>query len=368
MQSAAPVPATATPNGFVFDEPTTGGSQRGNRAFAHFFGLNELVQSGTPMNYATGLQATDSHGFVAGSVMSLQVVGPTGGIATSKSVTIPAGTIGDMMNALNDPATGVGLYGGFSLDPQGVMKWTPGIGQGNLRMEIIQDVGPRGTTSHGFAAIFGVASKTREARALGIAVNPAIVSDPAKMGLARPDLSGVAVGTVAVGLADSRGAQALFDASRSSLSFSDGPGGVIRSMKLMDFVSTLGGDVGRLAAEAASDKETADGFKAEADARPVSSAAPAADPETETGGRAVAADRLALVGEELPLAGDGRPGRHPGAGEDLLAVQADQRRPGVRRLLRPRVGARRGPEKQARRRERPPSFPHRSPPFVPRRR
>ncbi len=267
MQSAAPVPATATPNGFVFDEPTTGGSQRGNRAFAHFFGLNELVQSGTPMNYATGLQATDSHGFVAGSVMSLQVVGPTGGIATSKSVTIPAGTIGDMMNALNDPATGVGLYGGFSLDPQGVMKWTPGTGQGNLRMEIIQDVGPRGTTSHGFAAIFGVASKTREARALGIAVNPAIVSDPAKMGLARPDLSGVAVGTVAVGLADSRGAQALFDASRSSLSFSDGPGGVIRSMKLMDFVSTLGGDVGRLAAEAASDKETADGFKAEADAR-----------------------------------------------------------------------------------------------------
>lgn len=267
LQSAPPVPATATPNGFVFDEPASGGSQRGNRAFAHFFGLNDLVQSGTPLNYATGLRATDAHGFVAGSVMSLQVVGPTGGIATMKNVTIPAGTIGDIMNALNDPTTGVGLYGGFSLDPQGVMKWTPGTGQGNLRLEITQDIGPRGGTSHGFAAIFGVASKTREARALGIAVNPSIVSDPSKMGLARPDLSTVAVGAVAVGLADSRGAQALFDASRTPLPFSDGPGGVTRTMKLLDFVSSLGGDVGRLAAEAATDKETADGFKAEADSR-----------------------------------------------------------------------------------------------------
>lgn len=267
LQAAAPVPATATPNGFVFDEPTTGGSQRGSRAFAHFFGLNDLVQSGTPLNYATGLRSTDSHGFVAGSVMGLQVVGPTGGIATTRNVTIPAGTIGDIMNALNDPTTGVGLYGGFSLDPQGVMKWTPGTGQGNLRLEITQDIGPRGGTNHGFAAIFGVASKTREARALGIEVNPAIVSDPSKMGLARPDLSAVALGAVAVGLADSRGAQALFDASRAPLTFSDGPGGVTRSMKLMDFVSSLGGDVGRLAAEASSDKETAEGFKAEADAR-----------------------------------------------------------------------------------------------------
>ena len=267
LQSAAPVPATATPNGFVFDEPATGGSLRGNRAFAHFFGLNDLIQSGTPLNYATGLTASDAHGFVAGSVMSLQVVEPTGGIATTKTITIPAGTIGDIINALNDPTTGVGLYGGFSLDPQGVMKWTPGTGQGNLRLEVTQDVGPRGSTSHGFAAIFGVASKTREARALGIAVNPAIVSDPAKMGLARPDLSTVAIGAVAVGLADSRGAQALFDASRAALPFSDGPGGVTRSMKLVDFVSALGGDVGRLAAEAASDKDTADGFKAEADKR-----------------------------------------------------------------------------------------------------
>ena len=36
---------------------------------------------------------------------------------------------------------------------------------------------------------------------------------------------------------------------------------------MLDFVSAIGGDVGRLAAEAATDKETADGFKAEADAR-----------------------------------------------------------------------------------------------------
>ena len=267
LQSAAPVPATATPSGFVFDEPATGGSQRGNRAFAHFFGLNDLVQAGAPLNYATGLSAGDAHGFTAGSIISLQVVGPTGGIATAKNITIPPGNIGDIMNALNNPTTGVGLYGGFSLDSQGVMKWTPAAGQGDLRLEITEDVGPRGGTSHGFAALFGVSPKSRESRATGVGVNPNIVADPAKLALARPDLSTVAVGAVAVGLADSRGAQALFDATRTPLPFTDGPNGVTRQMKLMDFTSSLGGDVGRLASEAAADKETADGFKTEADAR-----------------------------------------------------------------------------------------------------
>ena len=38
-------------------------------------------------------------------------------------------------------------------------------------------------------------------------------------------------------------------------------------MTLSDFTSSIGGDIGRLSAQAKSDKETADSFKAEADAR-----------------------------------------------------------------------------------------------------
>ncbi|GIU66220.1 flagellar hook-associated protein FlgK [Candidatus Phycosocius spiralis] len=267
LEAAPPVPATSKPNGFVFDEPETGGSKRGNRAFAHFFGLNDLVQSGNPVNYVTGLRATDAHGFVAGSVIKMQLVSPNGGLTTQKSITIPPGNIGDVMAALNDPNTGLGLYGSFVLDNQGAMKWVPSPGQSELRLELTEDVGPRGTTSLSFGALFGISSKSRELRAQSIAVNPAIVADPNKLGFARPDVTNVLVGGLAVGLADSRGAQALFDTSKTKLSFLETPNGEPRFMTLADFTSSVGGDIGRVASQAKSDKETADSFKDEADAR-----------------------------------------------------------------------------------------------------
>ena len=267
LEAAPPVPATAKPNGFVFDEPDTGGSKRGDRAFAHFFGLNNLVQSGSPINYATGLKSTDAHGFVAGSVLKMQLVAPNGKMSTQKSITIPAGTIGDVMNALNDPTTGLGQYGSFTLDSQGTMKWAPAAGQSELRLEVAEDVGPRGSTNVSFGSLFGLSSKSREIRAQSIGVNAAIVADPNKLGFARPDVSTVAVGALAVGLADSKGAQALFDASKAKLSFTDAPNATPKSMTLSDFTSSIGGAIGSLSAQAQLDKETADSFKAEADAR-----------------------------------------------------------------------------------------------------
>ena len=209
LVASDPIPATLPANGFAFDEPAAGGSNRGSKAFAHFFGLNDLVRSGTPPSFATGLNGSDLHGFPAGEVMRFSIRAPNGGILLNRDIPVPAGTITDMMDALNDVSTGLGLYGGFSLDTKGQMKWTPAPGQGDVRLDVVKDVGPRGDTTRGFAQMFGISTTARETRATSLSINSAIAADPRKLAFARPDLTGVSVGQIAVGLADSRGAQAL---------------------------------------------------------------------------------------------------------------------------------------------------------------
>ena len=52
--------ATTAGTGFVFDEPATGGSQRGEKTFAQFFGLNDLVRTGAPSSQVPEEVFTDS--------------------------------------------------------------------------------------------------------------------------------------------------------------------------------------------------------------------------------------------------------------------------------------------------------------------
>jgi flagellar hook-associated protein 1 len=267
LVAAPPIPATAPANGFAFDEPDTGGSSRGNKAFAHFFGLNDLVRTGTPPSFATGLTGADAHGFSAGEIMRFSIRGPNGAILLNRDIAVPAGTVTDMMDALNNVNTGLGLYGGFSLDAKGQMKWTPAPGQGDVRLDVVNDVGPRGDTTRGFAQLFGLSATARETRATSLSINSDIAADPRKLAFARPDLSSVSVGQVGVGLADSRGAQALFDVSHTRLDFNGLTGNVSRTMTLADYASSIGGDVGTRAAQAETDRTSATAFSTEAAAR-----------------------------------------------------------------------------------------------------
>jgi flagellar hook-associated protein 1 len=267
LVASTPVPASAPANGFAFDEPTVGGSARGSKAFAHFFGLNDLVRAGTPPSFATGLSGGDAHGFPAGDTMRLAVRAPDGGILMTRDIAVPAGNITDMMDALNNVGTGLGLYGGFSLDTKGQMKWTPAPGQGDVRLDVVTDVGPRGDTKRGFAQMFGLSATARETRATSLLINSDIAADPRKLAFARADLTGIASGQVAIGLADSRGAQALFDVSRARLDFSGPAGSSPRSMTLSDYASSVGGDVGTRAAQAQTDRTSATAFSTEAAAR-----------------------------------------------------------------------------------------------------
>jgi flagellar hook-associated protein 1 len=267
LTAAAPAPATAPINGFVFDEPVAGASARGNKSFAHFFGLNDLVRSGTPPSFATGLTASDAHGLPASASIRLALRASNGEILVDRDIAISAGTIGDVIDALNNVGTGIGIYGGFSLDAKGQMKWTPAPGQGDIRLDVMKDTGPRGDTTRSLAQMFGLSATARETRATSLAVNSNIAADPRKLAFARPDLSGISAGQVGVGLADSRGAQALFDVSRARLDFSGPTGTTGRTMSLTDFASALGGDVGTRAGQAQSDQASAIAFSTEAATR-----------------------------------------------------------------------------------------------------
>lgn len=267
LEAAPPVPATAPAIGFAFDEPDVDASVRGNKAFAHFFGLNDLVRAGNPSSYATGMTGTDAHGFTVGSVLRLNMRSPNGEILLDRSINVPAGSLTDLMASLNNISTGVGLYGNFGLDAKGQMMWTPAPGQNDIRMDVVNDVGPRGDTTRSFGQLFGISATARETRATGLSVNSAIAADPRKLSFARPDMTGMAVGDVAVGLADSRGAQALFDVTRQRLDFSGPLGSMGRSMTLADYASSLGGEVGARAGEAERDQGSATAFSTEATAR-----------------------------------------------------------------------------------------------------
>lgn len=259
--------ATTPGTGFVSDEPSTGGSQRGDKTFAQFFGLNDLVRTGAPSSFATGLSALDAHGFPAGATLGLKLVRPDGAVLADRQITLPPGSVLDILNALNDVNTGLGLHGGFSLDPQGRLRFVPDPGNEAVRLEMTQDAGPRTGTTRSFGALFGLSQIAVEGRALGVQVAPAITADPRKLGFALPDLTGIAVGTVAVGMGDSAGAQALFDVSRMRMDFGGVSGLTGRSMTLADYAASLAGDVGSRAAVAEADMNAARALKTEAETR-----------------------------------------------------------------------------------------------------
>lgn len=258
--------AVAT-SGFVFDEPNTNASLRGDKAFAHFFGLNNLVNSSQPTSYTTGLKGTDAHGFTIGSVFSLRLTDVNGQVLSNRDITMPAGDFNAVLGALNSPTTGFGLYGNFSLDAKGSFVFTPNNSAQGSSLLMTEDVGPRGNTNISFGQLTGFNQDKRFSRSSSLTVNSQINNDPRRLALAQADLSTVAIGSVAVGLGDSKGAQALFDITDSVFVFESSLGMNGRTMTLAEFASSLAGDLGVRASSAQTQKENAEALKEEAQSR-----------------------------------------------------------------------------------------------------
>ncbi len=246
--------------GLAIDEGT---SAKTGRGFSHFFGLNDLVKATGTTNYATGLQPTSNHGFTAGDQITLHLATPDGRPIRDITVTVPAAPLmSDLVNTLNSNATGVGLYGAFSLDPNGVLTFA-GSAPSDSRLSIVSDDTARGAGGPSISQLFGLGVQERSTRASRFNVSAALYADPTKMAVGKLDAT-AAVGTVAVRPGDGRGALGVSTSGDVPVQFqAAGSLGQV-SMTVSRYASEFGGAIGRGAAAAETRKASSDAVAVEA--------------------------------------------------------------------------------------------------------
>jgi flagellar hook-associated protein 1 FlgK len=194
----------------IADDPAAPSAKTG-RSFGHFFGMNDLVRSDQPFIYETGLRTTDPHGFGAGETLTLRLSGENGAKLRDVTVAVPAGgTMGDVLAALNSSAGGVGLYGGFSLDGQGRLAFTPTTTP-PAAVSVVRDQTVRGAGGPSLSALFGLDGGQRASRADSFSVRKDIAGDGRRLSLARFEY-GAAVGAIGLSPGDGRGGAALAEA------------------------------------------------------------------------------------------------------------------------------------------------------------
>jgi flagellar hook-associated protein 1 FlgK len=257
--------SAAGANGVAIDEGT---SQKASQGFSQFFGLNDIVRQTSVNTFDTGLSATDANGFTPGDQMTLRLSTASGNPIRDVVITVPpAGspTMGDLVNSLNNSATGVGLYGAFTLDAQGGLTFT-GTAPQNATVSVVSDNTQRGVGGPSISQLFGIGVAARSARAGDYQVNTIMASDPTKLPLGKLDLT-AAAGQPALAPGDGSGALALSQATQKGLLFkAAGDLGNI-SMSLVDYAAQFGGSVGRDAATALGQSASATAVQTQADAK-----------------------------------------------------------------------------------------------------
>jgi flagellar hook-associated protein 1 FlgK len=261
---ALSIAATGT-NGVAIDEGT---SMKAGKAFSHFFGLNDIVRSSGLGTLQTGLAATDANGFTPGDTITLALATADGKPIRNVTVAVPAAgspSVGDLVNALNNNATGVGLYGSFTLDANGGLTFA-GSPPAYATLSIAQDNTQRGVGGPSISQLFGLGVTERSSRASGFYVDPTLMGNPTKLALGKLDLS-AAAGTPAISAGDGRGALALSAAGSVVNAF--GAAGSLGNVSLTvsAYAAEFGGSIGRDAAAADDKKISNAAVQTEADAR-----------------------------------------------------------------------------------------------------
>jgi flagellar hook-associated protein 1 FlgK len=250
-------------NGLAIDEGT---SQKAGRGFSHFFGLNDLIKQTGQTNYATGLTAASPHGFTPGDQINFRLSYPDGRPIRDVAITVPAAAnMSDLLNTLNNNATGVGLYGSFSLDANGVLAFS-GSAPLDARLSVVTDNTERGAGGPSISEFFGLGVLERSTRAGRFQLNPTLLSDPTKMSVGKVDVT-AAIGQVAVRPGDGQGALGLATVGEVPTQFqAAGSLGQV-TMSLSRYASEFGGTIGRGAAAAETRKASSEAVAREATTR-----------------------------------------------------------------------------------------------------
>ena len=258
--------AATAPNGVAVADDATLPSAKAGRGFSHYFGLNDLISTDRPAFYDSGLTAASPHGFTAGETVTFRFSGEAGSKLRDIPVAVPpGGTVGDLVTALNDPATGVGRFGAFSLAADGSLSFA-GLGNPVPTLSVLADTTTQVPSGVSVTELFGIGGGVRSSRADGFSLRSDIRQTPARLALAQLNLS-AAAGAQALSPGDGRGALVLADAGERSANFQaagDSTGG---SISVSRYASELSGEIGGRAAAAKSRQETAAALYSEASSR-----------------------------------------------------------------------------------------------------
>lgn len=253
-------------NGIATLQDEASPASLGGRGFAHFFGLNDLVDSARPSFFETAITGTAAHGLAPGGEMSFSVYTPDGRKAQEITVPVTGTSLNDQIAALNNTTTGIGRFGTFALDASGKLNFTPSAGYDSYDVALTSDNTQRGTTGLAFSQLFGLGDAARMNRAEGFDVDPAIRSDTSRLALARLDLTATsAAGDLVLTEGDSRGGQALQSVITQKQTFSAAGGLAGGQSTLEEYAARLAGDVGSRAARAERAFAGAEAVKAASD-------------------------------------------------------------------------------------------------------
>jgi flagellar hook-associated protein 1 FlgK len=253
-------------NGVAVADDAAGPSDKAGRGFSHYFGLNDLMSTDRPAFYDNGLTATSPHGFTAGETLTFRFTGETGSRLRDLQVAVPAGgTVGDLVVALNDTATGIGRFGAFSLAADGSLSFT-GYGNPAPTLSVLEDRTTQIPSGVSVTELFGIGGGVRASRADDFSLRADIRQSPSRLALAQLNLS-AAPGTQALSTGDGRGALALADAGERTANFGAAGGSAGGATSVSRYASELAGEIGGKAAAARNRMETASALYTEAGSR-----------------------------------------------------------------------------------------------------
>jgi len=251
--------AAANPaNGVAMLEDTATPSSRAGRGFAHYFGLNDLVKSAVPLHYETGFTGSEAHGFTLGSTANFQLINPTGQVLSNFTLTVGGVTISDVVAQLNG---GLAPYGSFALNAQGELLFTPSAVAAGSTIYSANDQTGRGGTGRSLSSLFGIGPGARQTQPNGLSIRPDIEANDSLLALAKLDVT--APGTLALGLADSRGAIQFHALEDKVIKFSAAGNIASMSSTLSDYSAQFLSSTARQAAQATTTSKDRSGIRDE---------------------------------------------------------------------------------------------------------
>lgn len=230
-------------NGVAIADDANAPSSKAGKGFSHFFGLNDLISSTSPISYQTGMVGSSLHGFDAGQTLTFRFTDANGVKIRDIEFTLPASApnMGTLVSALNDPITGVGRHGTFNLSPMGELVFT-GRGSPPAQMAVLDDRTEQTPSGVSMGDLFGLGG-ARGARTGTMQVRSDIKTDPGKLALSQLDL-GVPAGTPAISAADGSGARLLAAVGDAATTFG-AAGGVAGAVSTLSrYASDMAGTVG----------------------------------------------------------------------------------------------------------------------------